>query len=175
MKLVLSKTTAEDIKTFVEKGRRADDAKGKAIDALYADGIKPEHMLAPKDKDADRSFYASLETAVVSGFTATNQALLKKDVKTLNEKQKGERRYWQQQIPSKIKDMRNSLQRRIDRANADANGDAQTNSSTWESAKRKALTDIIAQAKKKEATTIKDLAKFIQDLESALARIPANA
>ena len=175
MKLVLSKTTAEDIKTFVEKGRRADDAKGKAIDALYADGIKPEHMLAPKDKDADRSFYASLETAVVSGFTATNQALLKKDVKTLNEKQKGERRYWQQQIASKIKDMRNSLQRRIDKANASEDGEAQTNSASWESAKRKALTDIIAQAKKKESTTIKDLVKFIQDLESALARIPANA
>lgn len=175
MKLVLKTETAKNIKTFVEKGRSADDAKVKAIDALYADGIKPEHMLAPKDKEADRSFYASLETAVVAGFTATNQALLKKDVKTLNEKQKGERRYWQQQIASKIKDMRNALQRRIDKANAEANGDAQTNSASWESVKRKDLAKIISQAKSKESTTIKDLAKFIQDLESALARIPANA
>jgi len=34
---------------------------------------------------------------------------------------------------------------------------------------------MISQAQKKEASTIKDIGAFIKDLQSALARIPANA
>lgn len=174
MKQVLSAVTAKAIANAVNKGIQERNAMKVAIDALYSDGVKPESMKAP-EKDQDRTFYASLESAVIAGFTVTVQNLLKKDTKSLDDKKKGERRYWQQQIGSKIKDMRNALQRRIDKANAEESGEAQTNSASWESVKRKALTDIITQAKKRESTTIKDLPKFIQDLESALARIPFKA
>jgi len=175
MKLVLSSSTAQAISKAVTNKNSADKLFSKAVDALYADGIKPENMFAPKDKEADRSFYASLEKAVVAGFTASIQSLLLKDTKTLNEDKKSEKRYWQQRIGSGIKDFRNALQRRIDKANAEANGEAQTSTASWESVKRKVLADMIKQAKGKESTTIKDLPKFISDLESALARIPANA
>ena len=170
MKLVLSSSTAESISKAVTNKRLADGSFSKAVDALYADGIKPEHMFSPKDKEADRSFYASLEKAVVAGFTATVQSLLLKDTKTLSEEKKGEKRYWQQQIGSGIKDFRNGLQRRIDKANAEANGESANSTSTLEGRIQRDLTKYITQLEKVEGFK-GDVVGLIKDLKSALARI----
>lgn len=167
----LSAATMDAIKANVSKDLAARNSGVKVIDGLYADGIKPEMMFAPK-KDEDRTFYTSLETSVVAGFTAPIQALLKKETKTLKEDDKKKKRYWQQQIGSKIKDYRNALAKRFESGESDG---AQDDKSSWEATLRKELATRIAQAQKKEATKIKDIAAFIKDLQSALARIPANA
>lgn len=168
----LSTATINAIGAWSGSTIKADKSKVKAIDALFADGVTAEMLKAP-GKDEPRALYDSVQISIVTGFAANVQALLKKDVKSLSETQKTERRYWQQQIGSKLKDLRNALSRR-EAADSDSDG-AGADKSTWEATKRKALTDIITQAQKKEASTIKDMAAFIKDLQSALARIPANA
>lgn len=167
----LSTATIDAISTWSNKTLTTDKAKTKAVDSLHADGVTADMLKAP-GKDEPRALYDSVCIGIVTGFTANVQALLKKDTKSLSEQQKGDKRYWQQQIGSKLKDLRNALARR---EAASESGGAEADKSTWESTKRKVLSEIIAQAQKKESTTIKDISAFIKDLQSALARIPANA
>ena len=151
---------------------KADNSKVKAIDSLHADGVTAAMLQAPA-KGESTVLFDSVKVAVVLGFTATVQALLKKDTKGLSEAQKESKRYWQQQIGSKLKDLRNALTRR--EAQGTESDGAEADKSSWESTKRKVLADMITQAQKKEASKINNIAAFIKDLQSALARIPANA
>ena len=172
----LSTATVNAISTWSNKTLSTDKAKTKAIDALHADGVTSEMLKAP-EKGESTVLFDSVKVSIVLGFTAQIQALLKKDTKGLSEQQKGDKRYWQQQIGSKLKDLRNALASREAKAKAQMEGSdgAGADKSTWESTKRKVLSEMIAQAQKKEASTIKDISAFIKDLQSALARIPANA
>lgn len=167
----LSTATVEAIGAWSGQSVKTDKAKTKAIDALHADGVTADMLVAPA-KGESFTLYDTVKVSIVLGFTASVQALLKKDTKTLSESQKTDKRYWQQQIGSKLKDLRNALARR---EAAGESGGAEADKSTWEATKRKVLSEIIAQAQKKEASTIKDMSAFIKDLQSALARIPANA
>jgi hypothetical protein len=155
----------------------------KVVDGLYADGIRPEQMVAPK-KGEDRALYDSMARAIVAGFSTNAQKMIAvgaKDLPELDEAKakanrdtpcKGNVKYWQQQIGSKMKDVRNALERRISAGGSDG---AEASKSTWEATKRKELATMIAQAQKKEAAQINDMAAFIKDLQSALARISPNA
>lgn len=168
----LSTATISAIGAWSGKSREADNAKVKAIDALYADGVTADMLKAP-EKGESTVLFDSVKVSIVAGFTTAVQALLKKDTKGLNEAQKETKRYWQQQIGSKLKDLRNALARR-EAQGTESNG-AGADKSSWEATKRKVLADMISQAQKKESTTIKDISAFVKDLQSALARIPANA
>lgn len=168
----LSSDTLKDISAWSGKSAQADKAKTKAVDALHADGVMADMLKAP-DKGESTVLYDSVKVSIVLGFTTTVQALLKKDTKTLSESQKSDKRYWQQQIGSKMKDLRNALAKR-ERQGEESDG-AGSDKSSWEATKRKVLAEMIDQAQKKESTTIKDISAFIKDLQNALARIPANA
>lgn len=172
----LSNATISAISTWSNKSLTTDKAKTKAIDSLFADGVTAAMLKAP-EKGESTVLIDSVKVGIVLGFTAATQALLKKDTKGLSETQKTDKRYWQQQIGSKLKDLRNALASREAKAQAEMEGSdgAGADKSTWESTKRKVLSEIIAQAQKKESTTIKDISAFIKDLQNALARIPANA
>ena len=149
----------------VSKSLAGQRAMGKAVDALHADGVTPEMLKAPK-KDADRTFYDSVCAAVVAGFTATVQDLLTKETKTLSDDKKGDKRYWQQQIGSKVKDLRNMLQRRLD---AEEEGGA-NEKSTLEDRIKRDLTKYITQLQKVEAFK-GDVAGVIKAMQSAVAFI----
>jgi DNA-binding protein Fis len=138
---------------------------GKAVDALQADGVTVEMLVAPK-KDQDRAFYDSVCAAVVAGFTATVQDLLTKETKTLSDEKKGEKRYWQQQIGSKVKDLRNMLQRRLDSEDEDGAG----STSTLESRIKRDLTKYIAQLEKVEAFK-GNVVELIKCLKSGLVYV----
>ena len=168
----LSTASIDAISAWSNKTLTTDKAKVKAIDALHADGVTADMLKAP-GKDEPRALYDSVQVSIVMGFTTAIQALLKKDTKTLSEQQKADKRYWQQQIGSKLKDLRNALARR--EAQAEGSDGAEADKSSWESTKRKVLAEMISQAQKKESTTIRDIAAFIKDLQNAMARIPANA
>lgn len=167
----LSTATIDAIGAWSGQTIKADKSKTKAIDSLHADGVTADMLKAPA-KGEPTVLFDSVKVSIVLGFAANVQALLKKDTKSLSEQQKETKRYWQQQIGSKLKDLRNALARR---EAASESGGAEADKSTWEATKRKVLSEIIAQAQKKESTTIKDISAFIKDLQSALARIPANA
>ena len=168
----LSTATVNAIGAWAGQSVKVDNAKVKAVDSLHADGVTAAMLVAP-EKGESTTLFESVKVSIVMGFTSTVQALLKKDTKGLSEAQKESKRYWQQQIGSKLKDLRNALTRR-EAAGAESDG-AGADKSTWESTKRKVLSEMIAQAQKKESTTIRDIGQFIKDLQSALARIPANA
>jgi hypothetical protein len=168
----LSTATINAIGAWSGQSVKVDNAKVKAVDSLHADGVTAAMLVAPA-KGESTVLFDSVKVSIVLGFTSTVQALLKKDTKGLSEAQKESKRYWQQQIGSKLKDLRNALARR--EAQGQESDGAGADKSTWESTKRKVLADMISQAQKKEASTIKDIGAFIKDLQSALARIPANA
>lgn len=168
----LSTATINAIGAWAGQSVKVDNAKVKAVDSLYADGVTADMLKAPA-KGESTVLFDSVKVSIVLGFTATVQALLKKDTKGLSEAQKESKRYWQQQIGSKLKDLRNALSRR--EAQGQESDGAGADKSTWESTKRKVLSEMIAQAQKKEASSIKDIGAFIKDLQSALARIPTNA
>ena len=163
----VSKQTAAVIAKAVSKQIEADKATPMVIDALQAEGVTVDMMFAPKGKDADRTFYASLESAVVAGFSATAQGLLKKETKTLNEKQKEDKRYWQQQIGSKIKDFRNALQRRLNKGEGEGGAG---NTSTLEARIKRDLTKYVAQLEKVEQFS-GNVVELVKCLKSALVYV----
>ena len=163
----VSKQTSSIIAQAVAKKLAADKSTSLVVDSLQADGVEPEMMRAPK-KDADRTFYASLESAVVAGFTATAQGLLKKETKTLTDQQKSDKRYWQQQIGSKIKDFRNALQRRLNQGEEGEGGAG--NTSTLEARIKRDLAKYVAQLEKVEQFS-GNVVELVKCLKSALVYV----
>jgi hypothetical protein len=153
----------------------------KLGDILFSEGVTPEMLAAPEKGKEPSENFAAAKQALVSGYDARIQALMLKDPKTLSDDDKDTRRKWQMRVGADMRDLVAFIQRRVDRAIREANaasgesGNAQTSKASWESVKRKVLADMIKQAQGKEETSIKDLQAFIKDLQSALARIPANA
>jgi hypothetical protein len=168
-------TLNQDLAVLVTKASR-DKVAGMAstktlLDAMYADGIKPDDLLAPKG-NADRKFYDGMKDAVVAGFSKNVQALLAADVKSLDDEKKVGRKYWQEQIGSILKDWRKGLERRIAQAEASEDG-AGTRKASPEAIIRRELASLIERAEKLESSTIKDLPAFIAALKAAIARVPA--
>jgi hypothetical protein len=174
--VTLSTTTVDAIGAWSGQSVKTANSMIKAIDSLHADGVTAEMLKAP-EKGESSVLYKSVKASVVLGFTAAVQTLLVKDTKTLTDAKKEDKRYWQQQIGSKLKDLRAALARREAQAKAEMAGSngAGEKKASWESVKRTVIADIIKQAQGKEASKINDMAKFIKDLQSALARIPADA
>jgi hypothetical protein len=168
----LSTATVNAIGAWSGQSVKTANSMVKAIDSMHADGVTAAMLVAPA-KGEPTVLFDSVKVSIVLGFTAPVQALLKKDTKGLSEAQKENKRYWQQQVGSKLKDLRNALTRR--EAQGAGSDGAEADKSTWEATKRKVLADMISQAQKKESTTIKDISAFVKDLQNALARIPANA
>jgi hypothetical protein len=169
-------TLNQDLAVLVTKASRdkvAGMTSTKALlDALFAEGIKPDDLMAPKG-NADRTFYDGLKDAVVAGFSKSVQALLAADVKSLDDEKKISRKYWQEQIGSILKDWRKGLERRIAQAEASESDGAGTRKASTEAIIRRELAALIERAEKLESSTIKDLPAFIAALKAALARVPA--
>ena len=182
MNRVLTAETRKAIADGVSKTLLGQRAMSKAADALQAQEVTSDMMYAPKDKNADRSFYDSLCASVVMGFAKSVQELLQKPAKSLRktsepspskmEQTTGDKRYWEQQIGSKVKDLRNMIERRAEReANGEDGEDGEEEeTSTLESRIKRDLAKYVAQLEKVEAFD-GDLIGLQNDLKSAIARI----
>ena len=107
-------TAADAIRQWVSGTIKAEQGQTKAVDALFADGVQPSDLESP-EKGADRTAYDSYRFAIVAGFPADAKKLVQADkavAKGYTAEQKETRRYWQQQIGSKLKDLRNALTKR---------------------------------------------------------------
>lgn len=110
----ITATAADAIRQWVSGTIKAEQGQTKAVDALYADGVTPADLESP-EKGADRTAYDSYRFAIVAGFPADAKRLVQADkavAKGYTPEQKESRRYWQQQIGSKLKDLRNALAKR---------------------------------------------------------------
>jgi hypothetical protein len=108
----LSTGTTSAIKSWSAVAVKASGAMDLVTDGLLADGVVPADLKAPA-KGEDRALFDSMKEAVIAGFVADARRLLNEDVKTLSEANKQKRTYWQQQIGSRMKDLRRGLTRRI--------------------------------------------------------------
>lgn len=119
----LNETVQTAIAKAVEAGIRADRATTRAVDLLIAEGFdKPTDYQSPKGKDSTVTVeeWDQLKSAVVLGFTQTVQDLLTKPTKALSETEKANKRYWSQQINSRIGDFKKQVAKRLDSASSGA-------------------------------------------------------
>lgn len=139
----------------------------KAIDSMHADGVTAAMLTAPK-KGEPSALFDSVKVSIVTGFTATAQALLKKDTKGLSDAQKESKRYWQQQIGSKLKDLRNALTRR--ESQGEESDGAGTKPASFEARLKRDLTKYIAQIEKLEAAPfqVTDMLKYLKSASALI-------
>ena len=112
----LNTATATRITAAVSASSKADKSMVSAIDTLIAEGFKSTDFISPKTKDtkstASTELFEAINIAIVKGFNAPTQALLLKPTKALNDQQKVEKRYAQQQVGAKRSDFKSAMEKR---------------------------------------------------------------
>jgi hypothetical protein len=108
-------TTA--VRDAVNKVEGAKRAMSKFADTALAE-FGPDavlHFTSPKTKGslATPESWEAFNAVLVTTFTAAQQKLLELPVKSLSDAEKKRRKYLQQQLGSKAKDLRNGLKRRL--------------------------------------------------------------
>ena len=131
---------AQAITAAVKSDVKTDGLRLKAVDLLEASGVQPEWLKAPVKGAGDAivtvdgltfthiEFHDYVKRAVTSGFSASVQRLLDLPAKSVQPGMKADRKYWQQQIGSKVKDLRSSLSKRLNPApegNGGGNGEGE--------------------------------------------------
>lgn len=174
---VLSPSTAKAIGDYSGKKAVVGKAITIAVDGLIADGVKPTMMYAPA-KGADRTFYASLETAIIAGFSPAARAMLDSETKALaviekpdnrEVKCKANKKYWQQQVGSGIKDLRKSLEKRLNPKKTGGSKDIEP----MEQRIRRVLVGIAAELREATDVNITHLPDLLRSLDTAIGYIPA--
>lgn len=130
MNTLLPLSVRNAIAADVSAVERSAKARHAVIDLMVASKIKSTDFISPKSKDsgstATPELFAELKAAIVAGFTATDQALVKLESKAaiaaLKPEKAARRTYVQQQIGSRMKDYKNALKRREDAGNTEGNG-----------------------------------------------------
>lgn len=190
--VVLSADSQKAVKVFVGLTVKSYGATSAMLDALAADGVMPDMLRAAKAEQGEKkpeesALIKSVKAAIVSGFTVAQQGLLLKDTKTLSETKKKEKRTLQQSIGSLLGDIRDGLQRRIDRANREAEralveaaiaaGTAQpviVNKSQSDKY-RKTLATLIDQMSKAENLDCADVVDALKHLRAAQTKLQPKA
>jgi hypothetical protein len=152
----VSNVAREAIGSFVGASAKADKTKVKTLDVLQAEGFVSTDFVAPA-KGKDRALYDSLKAAVIFGFEARVQTLLAKDTKTLDDDAKKVKKMWQQQIGSRMTDLKNGLAKR-------ENPEGEKATASFEARLKRDLTKYIAQIEKGEAFsfTVIDMLKYLK-------------
>ena len=120
--IALDKNIRAAIATDVAAVERSAKARHMLIDLMVASGLRWTDFISPKAKDsgstATPELFSELKEAVVAGFTAADQSLIKIESKAavaaLKPEKAARRTYLQQQIGSRMKDYKNALKRRQD-------------------------------------------------------------
>ena len=118
MSYELPTTTRGSVVKAVRKHYLGIKTYGLAVDALLKAGYTAMFCTAPKKGEQTsaehKQRYAALKLAVVAGFTASQQKLLEKNTKELDDTKKIEKRGIQQAIGARVSDFKKQLQRRED-------------------------------------------------------------
>jgi hypothetical protein len=170
MKSVLSVVALQAVTDWSKARVNLEKTNVKLGDILFAEGVTPEMFAAPEKGKEDSPARASIKVAIVSGYDKRIQDLLVKDVKTLSDDKKAERRKWQQRIGPDLRDLAAFIQRRIDSAEGETEGNGKKKSSTLESRLVRDLGKYVSQLQAVESFK-GDVASLIKDLQSAISRI----
>ena len=112
--IILSAIVANAITETVALTGKAERKMGSTIDLLWAEGMKSTDFISPKSEGSTASpeQFEAINAAIVAGFTKAAQQLLDKPTKALEDADKAEKRYWQQQIGAKRNDFKRGLAKR---------------------------------------------------------------
>lgn len=105
----ISGLITEDTKATV----RSNKTRGSVIQALLEKDYPWTHFISAKSKDSTASieFQQSIDDAIILGFTDRIQTLMATSTKELEDKEKAEKRYWQQQVGAKRADYKKALKK----------------------------------------------------------------
>jgi len=112
--ITLSPAIATAITEAVLLAGKAERKLGSTIDMLVAEGMRSTDFISPKSDGSTASpeQFDAINAAIVAGFTKAAQQLLDKPTKSLEDADKAEKRYWQQQIGAKRNDFKRGLAKR---------------------------------------------------------------
>ena len=125
---------AQAITAAVKSDVKTDNLRLKAVDLLEASGVQPEWLKAPVKGSEDAivtidgltfthiEFYNSVKRSVRNGFSVSDQRLLDMEMKSVPPGMKEDRKKLQTSIGSKVKDLKNSLAKRVNPAPEKAPG-----------------------------------------------------
>ena len=104
------------ISDAVNKTEGAKRAMAKFADLAFAE-LGPDavmHFVSPKTQGslATEESWTAFNAVLITTFTAAQQKLLTLPVKAMSDAEKKQRKYLQQQLGSKAKDLRNGIKRR---------------------------------------------------------------
>lgn len=104
------------IRDAVNKTEGAKRAMAKFADLAFAEFGQDAvlHFTSPKTKGslATEESWTAFNAVLITTFTAAQQKLLTLPVKSMSDAEKKQRKYLQQQLGSKAKDLRNGIKRR---------------------------------------------------------------
>lgn len=168
---VLPASVTKAVTDYSNVSVKAGNSLAKVLDACIKEGYHWTDLQAPK-KGESRDVYDSFRFAIVQGFNSTVRKLLESPTKSLTEAKKGEKKYWQQQIGSKMKDLRNALKKRQESSESSARAPKALNTKL-----RELLDEVVERIQKAEGDDIKhalgdtQLATFIKDTRSLQSKI----
>lgn len=111
-KSILSNNAVKALSAWSGKKVAASKGLAAVADALKADGVVSADLKPVKGAKEESPIITATKAAIVAGFSVHVQDLLKKETKSLTDAKKAEKRYWQQQIGSCLKDVCGALLRR---------------------------------------------------------------
>ena len=113
--IILNAASIEAIRTYTDVSIEATGAKESAAAALISQGVTADMLKAPA-KGEPRELYDGIKAAIVSGFSEEVRSLLLAKTAELIDTRKLVKKYWQQQIGSKLKDLRDQMTPKKDRS-----------------------------------------------------------
>jgi hypothetical protein len=122
-------TFTKTVTNAIRKGDAAKAAMALTIDAMVADGITEAHFAAKGIGD-DSGFRPALKDAIINAFPKRAKNLLATPTKNLSVKAKADKKYWQQQVGSKVGDFKAAFKRRVNPKTGDG-ANARTDDKTF--------------------------------------------
>lgn len=149
------------ISDAVKADNSADNRWEKLRDLLIAEGVTAK-MLMTEDKGGDVEMVAQVKAAIVAGFSKSEQALLVKETKTLDDASKALKRETQQKIGSKLGRVRKLIEVK-----------EQGEKTDFELI-QKALESVVNKLQKMESAEGVDLPRAIRDAKALKGSLPAR-
>lgn len=179
---IIGEDTVNTIGQFVEASNKKERSGVRLLDVLRAAEYKADYMTAPKGEAKEEvihvnganhtrlEVHTATKKAVVLGFSQTIQALLDTPTTALSQVKKDDKKYWQQQIGSRMSDFK----RLLTKSEADADGGTPNTKKDLLTQ----LTELVNNAKGKAQKAEKpefDVTAFVKAMDSGLAALTKKA
>ena len=158
--ITLSNTTLSAVSAAVRADGSADNQWAKLRDLLIADGVQAS-MLETEANGGNVALVTEVKSAIVAGFTKSEQAILIKETKTLADGEKLFKRETQQKIGSKLARVRKLISEKEEKAETSEIQRIQ-----------KLLADAVTKLEKLEGADF-DILHVIKTIKAAKGAMPA--